>query len=94
MGLKSSLYNSIQSFPWGEEIIRGSNTQPDNVLSWDYVDLNLPGTQGYQNTEPWGCKLRQDVTMAPYCFVYVDDIRNHGNTEEEGWQVARRVAAY
>ena len=43
MGLKTSPYQTVQSFLWAEEIMRGNPTLSTNTLRWDKVVLNLPG---------------------------------------------------
>jgi hypothetical protein len=90
---KSSPYNYLLSFMWGKEVNRGDGSAVNN-LSWDHVGLNLPSTDDYTPTEPWVSKRRPDASLAPNFFLYVDDVRNHENTEEESWRVARRAASY
>jgi len=89
MGLKSSPYNCIQGILVAEELIKGNPSDEDNVFRWDYIALNLPGSQSYQPGIPWICKRRNgDGKLACDFLIYVDDIRSGGN----GWCEARRAS--
>ena len=47
MGFKTSPYNTIQGMLMAEESIRGDRLDATNILGWDYVNLNLPGSERY-----------------------------------------------
>jgi hypothetical protein len=89
MGLKSSPYNCIQGILVAEELIKGNPSDEENMFRWDYIALNLPGSQSYQPGIPWICKRRNgDGKLACDFLIYVDDIRSGGN----GWCEARRAS--
>jgi hypothetical protein len=94
MGFKSSPYNTIQGILMAEEIVRGDHRDANNILRWDTVLLNLPGSISYQPGKPWVMKIRSpDGKMACDFIIYVDDIRTAGNDWWEGRLAARRVAS-
>jgi len=47
MGFESSPYNTIQGMLMAEESIRGDRLDTTNILGWDYIILNLPGSERY-----------------------------------------------
>jgi hypothetical protein len=64
------------------------------VLRWDYVRLNLPGSQDYQAHLPWISLVRKDDGCLACNFdTYVDDTRTCGNWREEARLVSRAVAS-
>lgn len=80
MGFVSSPYNAVQGTFFAEEVIRGNHRDPTNILRWDYVLLNLPGTQHYNPSQPWVCKMRlnhpnETPTISNNLVIYVDDVR-------------------
>jgi hypothetical protein len=93
MGLKPSPYQTTQAMLFAEDVIRGNPNDPNNVFRWNNVRLNLPGSPEYDPTLPWTYKVRKDGTPACDFFFYVDDNRTTGNTEQEAWLAARRVAS-
>ena len=59
-----------------EEVIRGDPSDPTNVFRWDSVELNLPGSKGYDPSRPWVAKYRmEDGRIAADLFIFVDDLR-------------------
>eukprot|EP00957_Ditylum_brightwellii_P181676 13839823-Ditylum_brightwellii.AAC.1 len=41
MGLRPSPYNSVKTFLWGEEIIKGNQLDPNNPFRWSKVANDL-----------------------------------------------------
>jgi hypothetical protein len=81
MGFRSSPYNTIQAILFAEEQIRGNPRDLGNVLHWDAIRLNLPGSLGYEPSQPWVSKVRsQDGLIACDFIIYVDDVRSEGNS--------------
>jgi hypothetical protein len=94
MGLKSSPYQAIQAILVGKEIVRGDQKDPKNAFRWDDVRLNLPGSKNYDPKYPSVLKIRlTDGKIAADLFVYVDDARITGPTEEECWAATRQAAS-
>ena len=94
MGLTTSPYQAVRAFLWGEEIMRGERTDPNNIFRWDELRLNLPGSAKYDPTKPWVSKIRtSNQRIAADFFCYIDDVRPCGSSEEECWQASRRVAS-
>jgi hypothetical protein len=94
MGLKCSPYNTIQGALIMDEFIRGNPKDPKNVLRWDYVRLNLPGSQDIQAHLPWISLVRKDDGCLACNFdTYVDDTRTCGNSREEAKLVSRAAAS-
>ena len=94
MGLKSSPYQAVQAMMVAKDVIRGDRHDPSNVFRWDSVRLNLPGSASYDPGLPWVSKVRlSDGKIAADLFVYVDDARITGASEEECIDATRRVAS-
>ena len=54
--------------------------------------MNLPGSADYDPRLPWVSKVRMcDSLIACDVFIYVDDLRITGMTEEEAWRAAHVV---
>ena len=90
MGLKPSPFFAIQQMMWAKESIVGDKDDPNNPFRWDRVELNLPCTKGYDPKRPWVSKVRGDGVIASDVFLYADDVRHTGDTEEDCWRGARR----
>jgi hypothetical protein len=94
MGLKSSPYQAVQAILVGKEIVKGDRKDPNNAFRWDDVRLNLPGSKDYDPKYPWVSKIRlKDGKIAADLFVYVDDARITGPSEEECWAATRQAAS-
>jgi hypothetical protein len=94
MGLRSSPYQAVQAMGVAEETIRGKRGNPKNVYRWDYVRLNLPGSNAYDPSRPWVSKIRSaDGKIAADLFIFVDDLRPTGPSRSEAWGAARRAAS-
>jgi hypothetical protein len=75
MGFTSSLYNTVLSMGWAEEVIRGNPRDRTLPFHWDSVELNLPGNLRYAPLRPWVSKRRCDGSMAAEFLTYCDDLR-------------------
>jgi hypothetical protein len=93
MGLRTSPYQAVQAMLWAQEIILGNKDDPDNVFRWSTVILNLPGSENYDPTLPWVCKLRMDGILAADVHCYVDDVRTTANTKTESWLASQRTSS-
>jgi hypothetical protein len=94
MGFRSSPYNAIQAIMVAEEKIRGDPKDSTNILHWDTVSLNLPGSHNYMPWLPWVFKMRSsDGQIACDFAIYVDDVRTAGNDWREAKLCSRRVAS-
>lgn len=94
VGFKMSPYNAGQAMLHAEEVIRGSHLDPTNPFRFDCVQLNIPGQRDYNPALPRVFKWRlADSKIANDFFVYVDDARTTGGTEEECWACSRAVAS-
>jgi hypothetical protein len=94
MGLKSSPYQAVQAILVGKEIVRGDQKDPKNAFRWDDVRFNLPGLKNYDPKYPWVLKIQlTDGKIAADLFVYIDDARITGPTEEECWAATIQAAS-
>jgi len=93
MGLKSSPYNCVQGIMHLAETILGDPSDENNPFQWAEVTLNLPGSKTYDPSKPWVYKVRLDGKIACDIFIYVDDLRPTGPTEETCRAAARRTAS-
>jgi hypothetical protein len=82
MGFKPPPYNSVRMYLVTEEIIRGDRHDPDNAFQYNYVMLNLPGTEGYKPSVAWISKRRTDGSLASDFVCFVDDQRISGQGRE------------
>ena len=56
--------------------------------------LNLPGSDTYNPSLPWVCKVRkQDGKVTNDFFIYVDDQRVTGSTRSQAWVACQRVSS-
>ena len=77
-----------------DEVIGGDRLDPSNVFRWDYVRLNLPGSETYDPSLPWVSKVRRsDGKIAADRTIFVDDVRPVGNTKQECQQATRKVGS-
>jgi hypothetical protein len=94
MGMKPSPYNSVRYFYWAEEFARGNPLGESNALRYDRVILNLPGMELFDPSMPSVMKWNDLVDrLAGDILTFVDDLRAAGYDRENGWQVARQIAA-
>ena len=52
MGMKSSPYNAVRHYYWGEEFARGNPKAKLNPMGYNRVRLNLPGSADYDPQLP------------------------------------------
>ena len=92
MGFRSSPYIAVKMFGWTLEMIRGDRHDVKNPFRWNRVQINLPGSVGYNPSKAWICKMwnHQECNDAK---VYVDDIRVHGGTELGTRRATRRASS-
>jgi hypothetical protein len=93
MGLKPSPYQTGQAMLFAEDVIRGMRDDPTNIFRWARLELNLPGSAGYDPAMPWVYKAREDGEPAADFSLYVDDNRSVGNSRLEAKLATRRVAS-
>ena len=92
MGLKTSPYQAIQGMLWAHEQIMGDPAAESNVFRWDRIVMNLPGSENYDPSRAWVCKVRVDGTLASDVHIYVDDIRITGSSEADCWKASQHVS--
>ena len=80
-------------FGVGAECMFGNRRDKSNVFGWKYIKLNLPGSDGYDPSEPWVSKRTKEGKIPPDAFTFVDDIRVVGRTEEIFDNATGRVAS-
>jgi len=93
MGFRFSPYQAVQGILFAETFIRGDRHDQTNVLRWDRVVLNLPGSPGYSPSLSWVYKVHCDGSLASDFLIYVDDVRTMGCSAEDCRLVSRRVAS-
>ena len=93
MGLRTSPYQAVQGMLWAQEMIMGDRLSESNAFRWESVKLNLPGSEDYDASEPWVCKVRMDGILASDINIYVDDIRTTASSEAECWKASQRVSS-
>jgi hypothetical protein len=74
-----------------EEVIRGDHHNKSNVFAWDRLQLNLPGSDGYDPRLAWVSKVCSDGQLVADFFTYVDDIWSTGGSHLESSKAARQV---
>jgi len=94
MGFCFSPYQTVQGVLFADEHIRGDPQDPSNILGWDYIDLNLPGSDSYAPSQSWVTKRRASGRLAGDFLIYVDDVRTTGNEQSETRGISRRVASH
>jgi hypothetical protein len=82
MGFRFSPYQTVQGVLFADEVIRGDPTVANNIFRWDYVDLNLPGSEWYNPSRSWVTKRRSTGELACDFLIFVDDSRTTGNDHE------------
>jgi len=93
MGFRFSPYQAVQGILFAEMFIRGDRHDQTNVLRWDRVVLNLPGSPGYSPSLSWLYKVRCDGSLASDFLIYVDDVRTRGCSAEDCRLVSCQVAS-
>ena len=93
MGLRDLPYRSLQLQVQLKLEVYGDRRVLSNPFHWDHVELNLPGSCGYQADLPWVMKIRADRFLAAEIFVYVDDGRVVADLPDLAWQAAQAYAS-
>jgi hypothetical protein len=93
MGLRTSPYAAVQGILIAEEVLLGNPLDEQNIFRWARVRFNLPGSQSYDPSKSWVCKVRSDGQVAANVFIYVDDIRSSAPTLEEAWTASQRISS-
>lgn len=82
MGVHQSPYATTRMFAIGLECIKGNRLDTNNIWAWEYIKLNLPGMATYDPSQPWVSKRTSGGSLAPDTYVFVDNGRQTGPTEE------------
>jgi hypothetical protein len=90
MGFTASPFCAAQGMMHAEEFVKGDPSSPSNTFRYDSVVLNLPGQRNYRPHLPWVFKSHLDGAIACDLFIYVDDSRTTGPSEEECWAASRQ----
>jgi hypothetical protein len=95
MGMKSSPYNAVRHYYWGEEFARGDTSDTlTNPFGYDQVILNLPGSEGYTPTAPKIYKWNSRRQCIPGDVVaFVDDVRITASSKESCHDVHRQFTS-
>ena len=93
LGAKPSPYQAIRFMMWAEHMVRGDRRDPNNPFRWSHSTVNLPGSKVYDPSLPWISKLRPDGTLASKFYIYVDDVRVTGPSEEDIWRALRKFSS-
>lgn len=78
------------------EWILGDTEDKSNILYWERVKLNLPGSSNYDPRLPWISKVKDvkgQVLVAALLVSYVDDLRVAGVNESDCWKVMHHISS-
>ena len=84
-GFTDSTYHAFQAVTWANELDMGNIQDNKNTFKWKRVVNNLPGTSMYDCCRTWVYKERSDGSIEADLFVYVENGRPIGTTEEVCW---------
>jgi hypothetical protein len=73
-GSTGSPYTCVQGSSRGKRAALGKREDRDNVFHWEDPVVNLPGTFGYDATQPKFYKQRFDGLIAADLVIYIDDV--------------------
>jgi hypothetical protein len=90
MGVTFSPYQATQFGRRLKVATIGRHDDPYNVFAWARVEVNLPGTPGYQPGQPWISKRRQDGRIAVDMCEFVDDYRFAAPSAELCWEASSK----
>jgi len=93
MGFRPAPYLTTREMRRVEPFLKGDRCKAGNPFEWDYVKLNLPGNDAYNPSKPRVYKIRKDGKIAGDLFVYIDDLRITGVSEESCWEGAHQVSS-
>ena len=89
-GLTDFPYHACQAVPWAKELALVNRQDKKNVFKWERVVNNLPVTSTYDCCWPWVYKEKSYGIISDGLFVYVDNGRPIGPTEEVCWESSRK----
>ncbi|KAL7573603.1 hypothetical protein ACA910_008737 [Epithemia clementina (nom. ined.)] len=92
MGQSLSPYATVQQTRRLKRIMFGNRWDTNNVFRWSHVQLNLPGTPGYQPGTPWISKRRSTGQIAADAQDYFHDLRGCAPSEEDAWQAGSQIS--
>ena len=92
MGFRSSPYIACKLFGWTLDVVKGDRLDVENPFRWNRININLPGSDGYNPTKPWIAKQWNDQEASD-SKAYMDDGRTHGSNERITRKATRRVAS-
>ena len=101
MGFTASPYNSIKMALIAEEVCKGDcfktgvgcDGKELNPFQWEHVELNLPGTKGYNPCNSWISKQRKNGRTACNVFTFIDNEHVVRPSEELTWQASHVLAS-
>lgn len=76
-----------------EHMVRKDQRDPSNPFKRSHVRLNLSVLDNYDPTLPWISKVRPDGTLASEFYIYVDEVRVTGPSEEDIWRAIRKFSS-
>jgi hypothetical protein len=85
MGFGLPPYNSIKTSLVVEDVIYRNRHNNSNPFAWDFIQLNLPWTIGYDPSVSWIQKIRKDQLAVCNLFIFVDYECIKGATCELTW---------
>ena len=78
---------------WAEDVVRGDKTAPNNPFRCSHIQLDLLGSEGYNPELPWLAKMRSDGVITCDFFIYVDDVRITGPSEDKIWKAIQKISS-
>ena len=93
MGLRPSPYTAVKGILWADEVIKGRSKKSGQCFSMGTSQIESAWRRDYDPTLPWVSKVREDETLAADLFIYIDDLRPTGPTEDETWRASQRTSS-
>ncbi len=103
IGMKSSPYNAVRHYYWGEEFARGNPRDKSNPMGYNRVRMNLPGQENYDPLLPkvmkWNDTASDNNTgivtgaVAGDVITFVDDVCIIGHSKENCHGVHRQFTS-
>jgi hypothetical protein len=92
-GWQSSPYFALRMFARAMELAKGGPSEEGNPFGWDRVQMNLPGSKGYNPREPRVMKITKEGTMAADCVTFYDDGRVFAAAEHQAQMALRQITS-
>jgi len=73
MGLRVSPYQAVLGALRAKRVALGDRHDNENVFAWSSVEMNLPGSFGFDPARSWISKRRADGRIASDIHLYADD---------------------